>query len=101
MSPTALALARAETRLHDRLTDLERRIDAGEDVWPSYCQTVAALATLPARGDRVGELLSTKDLADRLGVTPKTLLRRRAKGELKPALELGERGRAAFRWRAP
>ena len=49
----------------------------------------------------VGELLSTKDLADRLGVTPKTLLRRRAKGELKPALELGERGRAAFRWRAP
>ena len=40
-------------------------------------------------------------LVERLGISSKTLLRRKASGEMRPAMVLGRRGRAAVRWRAP
>jgi hypothetical protein len=43
-----------------------------------------------------GALLTTRELALRLGVQPKTVLRRRARGELRPALSSGR----LIRWRA-
>ena len=100
MTPLTLVLSRAERRLIDRLEQLESQLDAGENVWTEYLATITALATLPARGDRVGELLTTKELAARLSVSPKTLLRRKKANQIAPALQLGKRGRAALRWKA-
>jgi hypothetical protein len=45
-----------------------------------------------------GELLTTKELAERIGVSPRMLLKRRKAGQATPALVLGKRGRAAIRW---
>jgi hypothetical protein len=60
---------------------------------------LAALLPHLTPGSR-GELLTTKQMAERLGISPKTLLKRKATGEIRPALRLGARGRAAIRWKA-
>jgi hypothetical protein len=102
ISALALQLERAARRLGDRLAELEDRLQQGDtDAWTPYLDTAQALATvLPAiaPGAR-GELLTTEQMAARLNIAPKTLLRRRARGQVKPALQLGQRGRAALRWR--
>ncbi len=98
----ALRLVRAAQRLGERLVVLEDRLQA-DDVatWREYAEVAAALAAvLPALApERRGGLLTTAEMAQRLGISSKTLLRRKAKGELRPALQLGRRGRAALRWR--
>jgi hypothetical protein len=99
--PLALVLAKAEKRLLRRAGDLEARLDGGgdvENVWYAYYLTITCLVKLSNRGERAGELLTTKSLAEKFGVSPRTILRRRKRGELTPALELGQRGRAAVRW---
>jgi hypothetical protein len=96
------ALARAAQLLERRLVEFEARVCEGEeDTWPIYIATAVALAAVAAQsvpGSR-GELLTTKQLAERLGISPKTLLKRKARGEVRPAMQLGRRGRAAIRWR--
>jgi excisionase family DNA binding protein len=67
---------------------------------PAYCQALAALAaiaplTVPGAD---GRLLTTKELASAMAVSPRTVLRKRKRGELQ-AVQLGQRGRAALRWR--
>ena len=52
--------------------------------------------TAPGAG---GELLTTAQMAARLQIAPKTLLRRAKKGQLEP-IRLGQRGRGALRWAA-
>jgi hypothetical protein len=104
MTPTLLALRQAEARLRDRLVRLEARLDAGdESAWAAYTDVVLALATIAARlaSAENGHLLSTGEMAARLGISSKTLLRRKARGEIAPALQLGRRGRAAMRWASP
>jgi hypothetical protein len=98
----ALQLERAARRLGDRLAELEDRLQQGDaDAWTPYLGTAQALATvLPAIApERRGALLTTAEMADRLGIAPKTLLRRRKRGQVRAAVELGQRGRAALRWR--
>jgi hypothetical protein len=97
-----LALARAERRLLDRLEELERRLDAGENLWAEYFACAAALAAIAPQivPGADGALLDTKSMAARMGISPKTLLRQRADGKIAPAKILGKRGRAAFRWAA-
>jgi hypothetical protein len=95
-------LARAARVLEGRLADLLDRLGEGdESAWGAFLATVntyiAVLAQLTP-GSR-GELLTTRQMADRLNIAPKTLLKRKAKGQVRPALQLGERGRAAIRWR--
>jgi hypothetical protein len=92
-------LARGVARLQARLLDLERRLDAGEDVWADYRATLTALAELRAKvaPGGAGELVSTREMAERLGIKPKTLLKRKDKGELKPAFQAGR----LIRWRTP
>jgi excisionase family DNA binding protein len=84
-----------------RLADLEDRIAQGDvSAWPDLLATIQALATvLPTLtpGAR-GELMTTAQMAARLNVSSKTLLRRAKDKGLKP-VRLGERGRAAIRWR--
>jgi hypothetical protein len=100
------ALERAAHLLAERLTRLEDRLqesdpDAQATLWRDYVATAGTLAqvvTQIAPGRR-GELLTTAQMAERLGISSKTLLKRKANGLATPALQLGKRGRAAIRWR--
>ncbi len=102
-APSGLALTpspleRAARRLADRLALLEERVDAGEEAaWPAYLELLRTLATLlPALSPAQHRLLTTAELAARLGVSPKTLRKRRAMGLARPAFEHGR----LLRWRA-
>ena len=99
---TAILKAACE-RLAARLDTLGAQLEAGDDgVWPVYLATANTLAALLPNltpGSR-GELLSTREMAERLGISSRTLLKRRKAGAIRPALVLGSRGRAAIRWRA-
>ena len=97
----ALRLEHAAGRLADRLALLETRLrDDEAAAWSEFREVAVALSMiLPniAPG-RSGGLLTTAQMAERLGVSAKTVLKRRKAGELRPALVLGKRGRAALRW---
>jgi hypothetical protein len=80
--------------LTDRAIALEARVSAGdEDAWPGYLDVLRTLAALD-RPER-GAMLTTSAMAERLGITPKSLLRRAAKGEIQPALKAGK----LIRWK--
>src|SRR5688500_16314667 len=102
MTPLQLALDRAQLRLIDRLDLLVGRADGGdESVYVELRDLTIALAQIRAlvAPGAIGELLDTKTMAQRLGVSTKTLLRNRKKpGGVQPAVVLGRRGRAALRW---
>jgi hypothetical protein len=94
------ALHRARPLLEVRLAALEAKVRAGdESAWPSYLETLQTAALLHAQASpgSGGALITTAELATRLGVAAKTILRRRARGELK-AVVAGKRGRGALRW---
>jgi hypothetical protein len=95
-------LLRAQSRLRGRLDALEALLDAGEDAWAPYLDTLTAWIAVLAelRPERSGRLLTTRELAAQLAVSPKTILRKRAKGELTPAVVNGRHGRGALRWRS-
>jgi len=98
MTRQVLALHRAAQRLAVRLELLESRLSDDDPMtWQEYRQTAATLAALrtqlpPGRGE---ELLTTAQMAERLNVTPKTLLKRKAKGHISPAVQEGK----LIRWR--
>lgn len=90
-------LSRCAGLLVARLDALEGRLAEGDDAWPAYCDTVRALAAVveqsaPGAG---GELLTTREMAERLGIAPKTLLKHTAKGKARPAIRSGK----LIRWR--
>ena len=90
----AILLSRGLQLLAARVAELEERVRAGEEAaWPSYLDALQALAALD-RPER-GAMLSTREMAERVGVTPKALLRRAARGEIVPALRAGK----LIRWR--
>jgi len=89
--------------LVDRLRELETRVDAGDEAaWAAYCAAAATLAAIvpQAMPGANGQLLSTREMAERLNISPKTLLRRKKDRQITPALQLGKRGRASLRWKA-
>lgn len=101
MTPAALTLADAERRLVARCLTLAERLDAGEEsAWPEYTTTVAALTALTPAERR--PLETTKELAARLNVTPRTARKLSKDGKLHQAeaVRLGKRGTAAIRWRS-
>ncbi len=91
-------LQRSASVLGARLAALEVELQAGEESrWPDYIATVHALAAIvpslaPERG---GALLTTAEMAGRLGISAKTLLRRKSDGGIRPALQRGK----LIRWR--
>ena len=100
MTPALAALTRAQLRLVERLEQLEERVAGGDEAaWRSYCEAAGALAhILPSLApENGGPLLTTKEMAARLNVSPKTLLRRRARGKIN-AVQLAKRGPGALRW---
>jgi hypothetical protein len=105
MAPAALpvaalsvALVRAARLLAARLEALEQRIREGdESAWPDFLTTVQASVELEARltpGSH-DELITTRELAARLSVSPKTILRRKKTGALTPAFAAGK----LIRWK--
>lgn len=82
----------------DRLADLETRLDAGDAAaWDAYLPTLTMLLGVleqVAPGTR-GELLTTAQMAERLGIAPKTLLKHAAAGTVRPALKRGK----LIRWK--
>ena len=93
-----VALLSASRLLRVRLEALEQRIRAGEEAaWPDYLATVEAAATLDAllTPGALGEMLSTREMAAKLGVSSKTVLRKKKAGGLKPALAAGK----LIRWK--
>jgi hypothetical protein len=84
--------------LSSRLEQLEIRVQGGDEAaWIEYGATAAALAQVFAHvaPGRRGELLTTEQMAERLNLSPKTLLKRKARGEIRPALQRGK----LIRWR--
>jgi hypothetical protein len=94
-----VALQKSEGALVRLVEDLRGRVEAGDlTAGPVLCQAVLALseiqrATAP---EASGRLLTTAELADKIGVSPKTLLKRKAKGEIRPLLQKGK----LIRWAA-
>src|SRR5437879_5931860 len=95
---TMAALSRAARVLAERLAQMEVRVQSGEGVdWSAYTETVRTLALLvpTLSPERCGELLTTAEMAARIGIKPKTLLRRKARGQIRPAMQAGK----LIRWR--
>ncbi len=93
MTGVTNALDRAARLLGDRLAELEERLQAGQqEAWGPYVETVRALAAAleHVTPGRRGELLTTAEMAGRLRVTSKTLLKRAARGEIRPAMRRGK-----------
>lgn len=94
-------LHRAALNLRRRLEKLELRIRAGdEQAWPEYRETALAVVSLEKElREALPPGLTTKQMAELVGVTPRTLLRLR---DLRPhtgapAGEAGARGRGSRR----
>jgi hypothetical protein len=92
-------LERAARVLLARCEQLTAQAEAGDAGALAELLTIVGplAALLPQlEPEARGALLTTRELAERLGVEPKTVLRRRARGELRPALASGR----LIRWRA-
>src|SRR5262245_46671639 len=97
-----LRLQHAAQRLTDRLTYLEAQLqDDQVSVWSEYRETAKAIAEILPRLEpgQHGALMTTREMAAKLGISSKTVLRRKRAGEVRPALVTGKRGPAALRWR--
>ena len=100
--PIRVDLRRTQDRLQARLMTLECRLAAdpeNEAAWRDY---VTALDVFLRLEDRLGHqdgngraVLTTKEMAERLGISVKTLLARKAKGQIKPSITHGK----ALSWR--
>jgi excisionase family DNA binding protein len=87
VNPAHLALIRAEQRLIEHLEKLEPHLDDGDPArWQEYCASAAALAAImPAlRPEMIADVLTQKELAQRLDVSTRTIRRRVKSGELPP-----------------
>jgi hypothetical protein len=99
MTP-ALLLRRVQAGI---VAHLEHLLGLEPVPWPDVAMLAAHLATItaataPGAG---GELLTTSQLAQHYNVSPRTILRKKKRGELAPAAQLGRRGKSALRWTAP
>lgn len=98
-APAALeaVIERSARLLAGRLLVLESKLETGEAAWREYREIAGTLALMaphvtPARR---GELLTTAQMAARLGLSSKTLLKHKAAGAIRPALQRGK----LLRWR--
>jgi len=97
VKPDQLRLDRGARLLADRIDALEKRVRGGDETaWPDYQEALRTLSALLSHlGPERGTMLSTAEMAARLGIAPKTLLRHKAKGRIRPAIAQGK----LLRWR--
>jgi hypothetical protein len=95
--PLTAVLERTAIRLGERLAHLEGRLSNDETAWTQYTATASALAHVldQITPGRRGELLTTAEMARRMGIAPKTLLKHKALGKVRPAIQRGK----LIRWR--
>ncbi len=88
---------RAARLLTDRIDTLDKRVREGDETaWAAYQETLRTLtALLPHLGPDRGALLTRAQMAERFGIRPKTLLKHKAKGKIRPAIVEGK----LLRWR--
>ncbi len=87
-----VALLKAEPLLVARLQQLTVRVEANDEtVWSEFLHIVGILAALgpTLAPERVGAMLTTEEMAARFGISAKTLLKRKNRGEIEPALQQG------------
>jgi hypothetical protein len=97
VTPLALALQRAQRKLLEQLERLESQVDAADaETRREFREVAVALARLAEAAEQRGDLMTSAELAQRLGVSTRTVRRRKQKGELTPALQSGR----IVRWRA-
>ena len=87
-----VALGKGEAILLKRLEDLQPRLASEPAVWPEYCELLRTLAAIgPATApETTGRLLSTQEMAERLGLAAKTLLKHAAAKRIRPAVRNGK-----------
>src|SRR5438132_13061979 len=96
--PAAVSpLDSAVARLTSRLRELEGQVRAGapadDAVWLAYASTISALAAAlrEALPPGVTRLMTSEEMAARLGIAPKTLLAKLRRGEIEsPAVQQGK-----------
>jgi hypothetical protein len=94
----SIIMERSARRLTARIDALEERLAAGDDTaWLPYIEAVRTLALLIANlaPERRGAYLTTAQMAERLNLSPKTLLKHKANGRIWPTLQRGK----LIRWK--
>jgi hypothetical protein len=91
--PGLVTLQQSEQPLLQRLAQLRERVQSGdESIWPDYLDGIRTLVSLERAlaPENRGAMLTTQEMAARFGLTPKSLLRRKASGDIQPALQKGK-----------
>ena len=98
MTPARGALLIAERRLVERVHQLA---DADQECSAEFVVVAQALALVVGqlRSD-LAELLTTREMAERLSIAPKTLRAKAKAGAIAAPMRLAKRGPSALRWRA-
>lgn len=103
MPRATLLLAHGVEVLAAQLEQLEPQLATDPDARREYRETLHALAVALTAVREISpaqdELLTTRQLAERMHVTPKTIRSLAKRGVLKP-VRLAARGPAALRWSA-
>jgi len=98
MTAAPATLERSARIIIARIAELEAHLQDGiEAPWGPYFEAVKALAAVIPNlaPERRGALLTTAEMAERLSLSPKTLLKRKARGEIRPTIQRGK----LIRWR--
>jgi hypothetical protein len=88
---------RLEPLLVRRISELTMRVEQGDaDCWRPLCEAVLAYQALQVIGqpERQGRPLTTAQMAERLGMTPKSLRRAVEQERIRPAVRVGN----TMRW---
>jgi excisionase family DNA binding protein len=83
---------RLEPLLAKRVSELTMRVEQGDaDCWRPLCEALLAYQALQTIGspERQGRPLSTAEMAQRLGVKPKSLRRMVQQQRIRPAVKVG------------
>ena len=86
-------LGRIVVHLEAWLDRLEGRLSVGDEAaWPDLLVTANTLCAVLGQltPGAKGELLTTGEMAARLGISKKTLLKHKATGAVRPALQRGK-----------
>lgn len=95
--PPIAPLGRAQRRLEARLRRLDDQLDRDPDnerAWQDYVETAKALAAIAPATEP--PMISTKQLAETLGVSTDTVRDMVKDGRLSPAAKFGNRGGYRF-----
>jgi hypothetical protein len=86
VTPRLLALIKAESHLIERLGKIEPHLGDDSACWHEYATIASALAAIaPAlRPEALAEVLTQGELAERIGVSERTI-RRRVKARILPS----------------